>query len=169
MGQFQYFSIKFCFQYINDGFAHLVSQKELICQETCVHSNFRISSWFWMQNSWLIMLSLFWGLHFSRTHLYELGWVSVLRLCMASAWRLYCYLLKLASTPQKEKKDCVIFHSWRVLNKPPTLLSPPSSMPENKEAPRGLNRAFTVITVVKDIKKWFIIRVQQKFSNMQTT
>ena len=42
-------------------------------------------------------------------------------------------------------------------------------MPENKEAPRGLNRAFTVITVVKDIKKWFIIRVQQKFGNMQTT
>lgn len=68
-----------------------------------------------------------------------------------------------------EKKDCVIFHSWRVLNKPPTLLSPPSSMPENKEAPRGLNRAFTVITVVKDIKKWFIIRVQQRFGNMQTT
>ena len=26
-------------------------------------------------------------------------------------------------------------------------------MPENKEAPRGFNRAFTVITVVKDIKK----------------
>ena len=77
--------------------------------------------------------------------------------------------IKLASTPQKEKKDCVIFHSWRVLNKPPTLLSPPSSMLENKEAPRGLNRAFTVITVVKDIKKWFIIRVQQRFGNMQTT
>ena len=36
-----------------------------------------------------------------------------------------------------EKKDCVIFHSWRVLNKPPTLLSPPSRMLENKEAPQG--------------------------------
>ena len=43
----------------------------------------------------------------------------------------------------------------------------PGDMPENKEAPRGLNRAFTVITV--DIKKWFIIRVQQRFGNMQTT
>ena len=68
-----------------------------------------------------------------------------------------------------EKKKIVIFHSWRVLNKPPTLLSPPSSMPENKEAPRRLNRAFTVITVGKDIKKWFIIRVQQRFGNMQKT
>jgi len=42
-------------------------------------------------------------------------------------------------------------------------------MPENKEAPRRLNRAFKVNTVVKDIKKWFIIRVQQRLGNMQTT
>ena len=68
-----------------------------------------------------------------------------------------------------EKKKIVIFHSWRVLNKPSTLLSPPSSMPENKEAPRGLNIAFMVITVGTDIKKWFIIRVQQRYGNMQTT
>ena len=77
--------------------------------------------------------------------------------------------IKAGQHSAEKKKDCVIFHSWRVLNKLPTLLSPPSSMLENKEAPRGLNRAFTVITVVKDIKKWFIIRVQQKFGNMQTT
>ena len=44
-----------------------------------------------------------------------------------------------------EKKKIVIFHSWRVLNKPATLLSPPSSMPENKEAPRGLNRALNFL------------------------
>ena len=42
-------------------------------------------------------------------------------------------------------------------------------MPENKEAPRGLNIAFMVITVGTDIKKWFVIRVQQRYGNMQTT
>ena len=77
--------------------------------------------------------------------------------------------LSIKGDQRSAEKKIVIFHSWRVLNKPPTLLSPPSSMPENKEAPRGLNRAFTVITVGKDIKKWFIIRVQQRFGNMQTT
>ena len=77
--------------------------------------------------------------------------------------------IKAGQYSAERKKDCVIFHSWRVLNKPPTLLSPPSSMPENKEAPRGLNIAFMVITVGTDIKKWFIIRVQQRYGNMQTT
>jgi len=60
--------------------------------------------------------------------------------------------IKAGQDSAEKKKDCVIFHSWRVLIKPPTLLSPPSSTPKNKEAPRGLNRAFMVITVVKDIK-----------------
>ena len=77
--------------------------------------------------------------------------------------------LSIKAGQHSAEKKVVIFHSLRVLNKPPTLLSPPSSMPENKEAPRGLNRAFMVITVVKDIKKGFIIRVQQRFGNMQTT
>ena len=45
--------------------------------------------------------------------------------------------IKAGQHSAEEKKDCVIIHSWRVLNKPPTLLSPASSMLENKEAPQG--------------------------------
>ena len=70
---------------------------------------------------------------------------------------------------ERKKRLCHLSFLESFKNKPPTLLSPPSSVPENKEAPRELNRAFTVNTVVKDIKKWFIIRVQQRFGNMQTT